>query len=183
MNGEPKRAETMLRQAAATDRGSLKIRQNLALVLGLQGKYDEAKLLASRDLSAESAAENTDYLRRIVKLEKEVPPTSDATRAVATAPVNPKIIEAVEGADMETDPVAETVVPSKPVRTSRRQAVSAVQTVQSGELLRGTVLPAGAPDETEIAQSPSEVFSVAQWTPIPQVGAEGTDKSTAGPSK
>ena len=75
MNGEPKRAETMLRQAAATDRNSLKIRQNLALVLGLQGKYDEAKLLASRDLSPENAAENTDYLRRVVRLEKKAPPT------------------------------------------------------------------------------------------------------------
>ena len=186
MNGEPKRAETMLRQAAATDRDSLKIRQNLALVLGLQGKYDEAKLLASRDLSAESAAENTDYLRRIVKLEKEAPPTSGATRAVATAPANSKIIEADDEADMEAEPVAEMVVPPKPVRTSQRQTVSAVK---SGELLRGTVLPAGSPDETESTQAPEipsfdTSFSVAQWTPIPHIAVEGAEmKSTAESAK
>jgi len=79
MNGEPGRAETMLRQAATTDRRSLKIRQNLALVLGLQGKYAEAKLLASRDMPAESAADNTEYLRRIVKLEPNAPPTISRT--------------------------------------------------------------------------------------------------------
>jgi Flp pilus assembly protein TadD len=87
MNGEPARAEAMLRHAAAADRDSLKIRQNLALVLGLQGKYAEAKLLASRDLSPESAAENTEYLRRVVRLEPNEPPSGRATRvAQRTAP-------------------------------------------------------------------------------------------------
>jgi Flp pilus assembly protein TadD len=84
MNGEPARAEEMLRQAATTDRSSLKIRQNLALVLGLQGKYAEAKLLASRDMSPESAAENTEVLRRVVKHEPNAPgsePTQVAQRS------------------------------------------------------------------------------------------------------
>ena len=73
MNGDPHKAESLLRRAAATG-SSQKIRQNLALVLGLQGKYDEAKLLASQDVSPETAAENTEVLRRIVKLEpKSIP--------------------------------------------------------------------------------------------------------------
>jgi Flp pilus assembly protein TadD len=83
MNGDASRAETMLRQAATADRSSLKIRQNLALVLGLQGKYDEAKLLASGDLPAESAAENANVLRQIVKLEPKAPPTHQAPTKVA----------------------------------------------------------------------------------------------------
>jgi Flp pilus assembly protein TadD len=81
MSGDPQRAESMLRKAAAADRGSHKIRQNLALVLGLQGKYDEGKLLASNDMSADSAAENANTLRRIVKLEPEMPATPRALPA------------------------------------------------------------------------------------------------------
>jgi Flp pilus assembly protein TadD len=101
MNGEPERAEAMLRQAASTDRNSLRIRQNLALVLGLQGKYDEAKLLASQDLPAEKAAQNTAYLRQIVKLEPNTPPTSKAGTKLAqraASPKPPKASAAPEGA-------------------------------------------------------------------------------------
>ena len=50
MSGDPARAEVLLRRAEAADGASPKIRQNLALVLGLQGKYDESKLIAARDL-------------------------------------------------------------------------------------------------------------------------------------
>jgi hypothetical protein len=38
-------------------------------VLGLQGKYDEAKVAAARDLPADKAAADVDYVRRIVMLE------------------------------------------------------------------------------------------------------------------
>ena len=40
-NGDPAKAEEILRKAAATSNDP-KIKQNLALVLGLQGKHDEA---------------------------------------------------------------------------------------------------------------------------------------------
>lgn len=74
MNGEPGKAESMLRQASATDSNSPRIRQNLALVLGLQGKYDEAKMVASRDIPMNNASENADYLRQVVKLEPQSMP-------------------------------------------------------------------------------------------------------------
>ena len=74
MNGDSGRAETLLRQAAAGDADSPRIRQNLALVLGLQGKYDEAKLVASRDIPMNRATENADYLRQVVKLEPKPMP-------------------------------------------------------------------------------------------------------------
>jgi len=74
MNGDSARAETLLRQAAANDADSPRIRQNLALVLGLQGKYDEAKVVASRDIPVSRATENADYLRQVVKLEPKPMP-------------------------------------------------------------------------------------------------------------
>lgn len=96
MNGEPGEAEQMLRQAAATDGNSTRIRQNLALVLGLQGKYDEAKLVAARDIPMTNASENADYLRQVVKLDPKSVPNSDPQPAewnveakIAAAPVAP----------------------------------------------------------------------------------------------
>jgi Flp pilus assembly protein TadD len=77
MNGEPAKAEPLLRQAAAGDGASPRIRQNLALVLGLQGKYDESKVLAARDIPISKATENTDYLRQVVKLDpRDMPGTT-----------------------------------------------------------------------------------------------------------
>ncbi|HEY9217886.1 MAG TPA: pilus assembly protein TadD, partial [Phenylobacterium sp.] len=42
-----------------------KVRQNLALVLGLQGRYDEAERLARQDLPPELVANNMAYLRSV----------------------------------------------------------------------------------------------------------------------
>ena len=81
MSGEPAKAEPLLRQAAAADPANVKVRQNLALVLGLQGRYDEAKALASKDLSPEAASSNTELMRKIVQLEQK--PGTKAVKAVA----------------------------------------------------------------------------------------------------
>lgn len=77
MNGEAGKGESMLRQAASADGQSPRIRQNLALVLGLQGKYDEAKLIAARDMPITNASDNADYLREVVKLDPKSMPSSE----------------------------------------------------------------------------------------------------------
>jgi len=56
-------AEKLLRQAAAQPGAEISVRQNLALVLGLQGKFDEAERLARQDLPPEIVANNMAYLR------------------------------------------------------------------------------------------------------------------------
>ncbi|MHA1574481.1 MAG: tetratricopeptide repeat protein [Alphaproteobacteria bacterium] len=83
MSGEAERAEGMLRQASIANPASPKIRQNLALVLSLQGRYDEAKQIASQDLAPEKAAKNTETLRRIVKLEPKAAPAPEPPKALA----------------------------------------------------------------------------------------------------
>ena len=65
-------------------------------VLGLQGKYDEAKLIAARDIPMETTAENTSFLRQVVKLEpKTMPSTVDKSIDVAEAPIG--AIQTVQG--------------------------------------------------------------------------------------
>ena len=61
-----KRAETTLRRAAETGRGDKRVRQNLALVVGLQGRFQEAETIARADLPPDEAAANVSYLRQMM---------------------------------------------------------------------------------------------------------------------
>lgn len=61
-----KRAEETLRKAAARPGASPKVRQNLALVVGLQGRFQEAEKIASADLPEREAAANVSYLRQML---------------------------------------------------------------------------------------------------------------------
>jgi Flp pilus assembly protein TadD len=59
-------AEATLRRAAAAGGASPKVRQNLALVVGLQGRFEEAERIAQADLPADEAAANVAYLRQML---------------------------------------------------------------------------------------------------------------------
>jgi Flp pilus assembly protein TadD len=62
-HGEGPRAEAMLRAAAARPDATIQVRQNLALLLGLQGRLTEAEKLARQDLPPALVANNMAYLR------------------------------------------------------------------------------------------------------------------------
>jgi Flp pilus assembly protein TadD len=68
LEGNLKQAEATLRQADALPRSKSepKIRQNLALVVGLQGRFEEASNLAREDLPPEQVAENMAYLQKML---------------------------------------------------------------------------------------------------------------------
>ena len=59
-------AETYLRKANAQPGADSRVRQNLALVIGLQGRFDEAERIAAAELPAEEAKANVDYLRQML---------------------------------------------------------------------------------------------------------------------
>ncbi len=61
-SGDAASAEPLLRRAAAQPGASLKVRQNLALVLGLQGKLAEAEQILRRDQPPEVADANLRWL-------------------------------------------------------------------------------------------------------------------------
>lgn len=60
--GDAPSAEILLRRAAAQPTATLKVRQNLALSLGLQGKTAEAEAILRRDLPPEAADANLRWL-------------------------------------------------------------------------------------------------------------------------
>jgi Flp pilus assembly protein TadD len=60
------RAELVLRHAVAQPKAQPKVRQNLALVIGLQGNFAEAEKIARADLPEADAAANVEYLRQML---------------------------------------------------------------------------------------------------------------------
>jgi Flp pilus assembly protein TadD len=72
------RAETTLRRAAAQARVDPRVRQNLALVVGLQGRFTEAESIAQADLPSDEAAANVAYLRQMLAQQNGWKPTGPA---------------------------------------------------------------------------------------------------------
>jgi Flp pilus assembly protein TadD len=60
------KAEEALRRAYATGRADARVRQNLGLVVGLQGRFGEAETIVKADLPAEEAAANVAYLKEML---------------------------------------------------------------------------------------------------------------------
>ena len=66
-----KRAEQTLRQAAAQPNARPKVRQNLALIVGLEGRFAEAEKIARADLPPAQAEANVAYLREMLARQKQ----------------------------------------------------------------------------------------------------------------
>ena len=66
-----KRAEATLRRAVAQPNARPKVRQNLALVVGLEGRFAEAEKIARADLPQDQAEANVAYLRQMIARQKK----------------------------------------------------------------------------------------------------------------
>ncbi len=68
LEGNLKKAESTLREASELPAGKTepRIRQNLALVVGLQGRFEEARQIASQDLPADQVEANMAYLQKML---------------------------------------------------------------------------------------------------------------------
>jgi Flp pilus assembly protein TadD len=75
-------AEQTLKRAANRPNSEPRVRQNLALVLGLQGKFQEAEGVATADLPPEEARANIAYMREMMK-ERDPWKTLAATKPTA----------------------------------------------------------------------------------------------------
>ncbi len=151
MSGNPAKAELLLRHAEANDGTSPRIRQNLALVLGLQGKYDEAKLIAARDIPMDSAAENASLLRKVVKLKPQaVPSAGDTSIEGATAPL-PKSEPPAQWAPAHVAEVAKAEPAAKPEAPAIVPATSESMPVAEAPL---AVKPA-QPETPKVAEAAS----------------------------
>ena len=79
-------AEETLRRAYSNPSADGRVRQNLALVVGLEGRFAEAETIAKGDLPADEATANVAYLREMLSRkdkDNSRPPGSKATLPVA----------------------------------------------------------------------------------------------------
>jgi Flp pilus assembly protein TadD len=101
MSGEPQKAEQLLRQASSTDGPHAgRIRQNLALVLGVQGRHEEARQLGGSE-------DNTAVMQQMVKAAPQRMPAGGSATASITRGAEPGT--AVGGWSTR-------VIPAKPAR-------------------------------------------------------------------
>jgi Flp pilus assembly protein TadD len=77
------KAEEALRQAYASGRADARVRQNLGLVVGLQGRFAEADGIVKADLPPDEAAANVAYLKQMLN-RKDNPRAGAATIPVAS---------------------------------------------------------------------------------------------------
>jgi Flp pilus assembly protein TadD len=75
------KAEETLRRAYASGKADARVRQNLGLVVGLQGRFAEAETIVKADLPAEEAAANVAYLKEMLSRKN----TSRATESIPVA--------------------------------------------------------------------------------------------------
>lgn len=72
------KAEQTLRRAYANPSADPRVRQNLALVIGLQGRFSEAEGIVRADLPPEEAAANVAYLKQMMDRKGAPRPIGDA---------------------------------------------------------------------------------------------------------
>ncbi|ENN84578.1 putative pilus assembly protein [Rhizobium freirei PRF 81] len=85
LTGDLKNAETYLRSAAAQPATDSRVRQNLALVVGLQGRFAEAEQIARQELTPQQANANVAYLRGMLAQRnswQRLAVSSDAKKAM-----------------------------------------------------------------------------------------------------
>jgi Flp pilus assembly protein TadD len=77
------KAEETLRRAYAGGRADARVRQNLGLVVGLQGRFAEAETIVKADLPEDEAAANVAYLKQMLS-HKDNPRTGAGSIPVAS---------------------------------------------------------------------------------------------------
>ena len=81
------KAEETLRRAYGSARADARVRQNLGLVVGLQGRFAEAEGIVKADLPAEEAAANVAYLKQMLA-RKDNPRAAGGAGSMPVASLN-----------------------------------------------------------------------------------------------
>jgi hypothetical protein len=149
LDNKADRAEELLRNAVQTGHDDKRVRQNLALVLGLEGKFDEARQVAAVDLPDADAKSNTAYLRNML--------TKPTAVAMSDGPDEVDAVPEGENAQ-DGQPFADKAPALKPV-ASAAQVKPSVETVQApapdaATAKVATLLPAETGSST-VAKSPA----------------------------
>lgn len=177
MSGDAKTAEGILRDAAAQPEATPAIKQNLALVLGLQGRHEEAKVVAA-NIPGGSASANADYLRQLVKAMPQ-----GAAVAVASAPASGTIGRVADATAIAAFKTEVTPAKAPVVKTAAAVANAAgggaSGSNSSGLQLKSTVTALRPAAEAASTIWSTEVAANQGAAPVPgEASVAGVFKST-----
>ena len=148
MNGDSKSAESMLRQAIGKGGPhAAKARQNLALALGVQGKYDESTTIGSSVLPRAHASSNSEYLKKLVRLAPVDSPAAvpaqaaKSARAFARGPLTPdQIVAQAKAASGQVTPTPVAKASQKFNRGRAKTKAAVVRTVAKASKPQATAM-------------------------------------------
>jgi Flp pilus assembly protein TadD len=142
LDGKANQSEELLRKAVTSGKGDTRVRQNLAMVLGLQGKFEEARQVASLDMTEQEAKSNMSYLRNML---------SSSTQLAAAKP------RSDDGAGDDWKPFASNDATSSamPGAAPKVQLVKAAEKVEAPSA--ATLTRAAQPASSAASAKPSKV--------------------------
>lgn len=165
LDGKADKSEELLRKAVAGGQGDKRVRQNLAMVLGLQGKFEEARQVASVDMTEQDAKSSMAYMRNML---------AKSTQFAAAKPGDTN-----EAGD-DWQPYAANDAPAaksaagSPVAAPKMQVLKATEEVQAPAVAASTkTAQAAAPATQKVAGTPNLI------TPVNATGAQ-VKAATAG---
>jgi len=172
LDGKAAKSEELLRKAVASGHDDKRVRQNLALVLGLQGKFDEARQVASVDMTDQEAKSSMSYLRNMLS----------STQLAAAAPDVADEVDDTPGDDWQ--PYAANDIKGAAPSKSAAIASEAAQEVQIVKANEDIEAPqASTPVKPAQIPSPAKPSKVAGTpTLITPVAATSAQVKAAAPS-
>ena len=155
LDGKPKKSEELLRKAVASGHEDKRVRQNLALVLGLQGKFDEARQVASADMTEQEAKSNTTYLRNMLSSQAQFAAAkSDGANDVGDDNWEP--FAANHAASSKTAAAAPVAAPKVPMDKASYE----IETPSSAPPQRKTAASPATPVKQKVAGTPTLITPV-----------------------
>jgi len=176
LDGKAGQSEELLRKAVAGGQGDKRVRQNLAMVLGLQGKFEEARQVASVDMTEQDAKSSMAYMRNML---------SNSTQLAAAKP------RSDDGASDDWRPFASNDAASSAVTTP--SAAPKVQLVKAAEKVDGpsaaalaraaqAASPADSAKPSKVAGTPTLITPVNATPSQVQAAAPRASVAQGGPA-
>jgi len=138
LDGKAQKAEELLRKAVLDGQEDKRLRQNLALVLGLQGKFAEARQYASADMSETDVQTDMAYLRNMVSS-----PTQTAAVTSETPDHNPPSPD--DWQPFASNSAGEDTIAAKPKPAAKVQMIKPVDNVEAPAARPGKTIPTPTP--------------------------------------
>lgn len=169
LDGKANKSEELLRKAVDSGHGDRRVRQNLAMVLGLQGKFEEARQVASVDMTEQETKSSMSYLSNML---------SNSPQFAAATPDG-----AGDTPGDDWEPFADNGAAASKSAAVTPVAAPSVQLVKAIETVESPAAPAPAKATqapTKVAGTPTLVTPVMA-TPA-QIQAASPGAAPAGPA-